>query len=59
MLTQLPFLHYRGARRWFCSELAAWALGLDRPEQFTPQALFDYLNAMNRTFDAGRIDISD
>ena len=52
-LSILPAFAGPSKSRWFCSELVAWALGLDRPEAFYPGSLARHLRDMNRAFDMG------
>ncbi|AFO91525.1 hypothetical protein [Phaeobacter inhibens] len=43
--------HYRDA--WFCSELCAYALGLDAPQSYSPQGLFRAVTFGRQAFRAG------
>lgn len=54
LFTQLFNLRRHSARRWFCSELCAYALGLAEPQEFSPGSLCRRVREMNRAFELGR-----
>ena len=46
-------LNRQDSKRWFCSEIVAYALGLQRPYRYSPGDLRDVVLAANRAFHAG------
>lgn len=39
--------------RWFCSEICAWALGLEMSQEYSPGTLYRTVNNMNRAYALG------
>jgi hypothetical protein len=53
LFSQVFALRRQDARRWFCSELCASALGLGAPETFSPGSLFSVVQDLNRVWAQG------
>lgn len=51
--SQLFNLRRHRAGQWFCSELCAYALGLDAPHEFSPGGLYRRADEMNRAYQLG------